>query len=47
MFFTWSISEAWDWFIHIPVLGFICVAVMAVLAAAAAAGFRAWLQANG
>jgi hypothetical protein len=29
-FFKWSIAEAWDWFIHVPYLGFI-VGVLAIV----------------
>lgn len=34
MIFTWSIADAWDWFIHVPVLGFAGLALVAVLAIA-------------
>ena len=46
MFFTLSIADAWDWFVHVPVLGFLCVTAMAVLAVAAALEWHAWWEAN-
>ena len=30
-FLTWSIADACDWFVHLPVLGFLGVLVLAVL----------------
>jgi hypothetical protein len=27
-FFLWSIAEAWQWLVHVPVLGFVLLLVM-------------------
>jgi len=29
MFMTWSIAEAWDWLVHLPVLGFLTLLLLA------------------
>ncbi len=49
MFVTWSIADvwggiagAWNWFVHVPVLGFLCVAVVAVLVVAAVLEIQVW-----
>ena len=31
MFVFWSISEAWDWLVHFPVLGFIMLILLAAI----------------
>ncbi len=28
--YMWSIADAWEWFVHIPVLGFILVLILAL-----------------
>lgn len=28
-FFFWSIAEAWDWLVHVPMLGFACLLILA------------------
>jgi hypothetical protein len=35
----WSISEAWDWFIHVPVLGFFLLFFSGLIATLATIAF--------
>ena len=28
MFFLWSMADAWDWLIHVPVLGFLILVML-------------------
>jgi len=44
MFYTWSIAEAWDWLIHVPVLGFACLVVLALVVAFFAFAFNLALK---
>lgn len=30
-FYEWSIANAWEWFVHVPFLGFIGMIVVAIL----------------
>ena len=46
MVFTWSIADAWNWFVHVPVLGFLIMLAISVLAVAAALEWHVWWEAN-
>ena len=53
MIFTWSIADAFEavaaslyWFVHVPVLGFLCLIVLAFIALCLAAATHEWWEAN-
>lgn len=40
MFFLWSVAQAWDWLIHVPVLGFLGLLLLGLIVIAICGSIR-------